>query len=145
MIEPINGDGDGDALAAVIEERIDLMAPTAASGRSVDPRVWTFAGVGMLAAGCVLLAVAWGLAAGQTQVSLQIPYVMSAGFPGVALVVVGIGLVVVGARETDARARRRQQQELIGLLVVLRDELKAVESVPAAPIARARRSRKAAG
>jgi hypothetical protein len=108
----------------------------------LDPRVWTFVGVALLAAGCVLLGVAWGYAAGQIQVALQIPYVLSAGFPGVGLVVVGIGLIVVGARETDARTRRRQQQELISLLGVLRDELKVAQPAPAAPAAPAARTRR---
>lgn len=90
---------------------------------TASPRWWTYLGVALLLAGCVLLAVAWGLAAGKTEVALQLPYLLSAGLPGVGLVVVGVGLVLVGVRETDARARRRQQQELVGLLTVLRDEL----------------------
>ena len=105
-------------------------------------KVWTYLCVALLVAGCVLLAVAWGLAAGKTEVALQIPYVLSAGLPAVGLVVVGIGLVVLGARETDALARRRQQQELIGLLTVLRDEIEAKQPVAVAPV---RRTRKAAG
>jgi hypothetical protein len=104
--------------------------------------MWTYLGVAAVVAGCVLLAVAWGLAAGHTQVAIQIPYVMSAGFPGVGLVVIGVGLVVVGVRETDSRARRLQQQELLVLLGVLRDEIAAK---PAAPAPRARAPRKAAG
>jgi hypothetical protein len=117
-------------------------------GRKLD-RVWIYLGVVVLAGGCVLLAVAWGLAAGKTEVALQIPYLLSAGLPAVGLVIVGVGLVVVGVRETDARIRRRQQQDLVGLLTVLRDELAskaavaASEPPPAAP--RPRRSRKAAG
>jgi hypothetical protein len=126
-----------------------------------DPKVWTYLGVALLVAGCVLLAVAWGLVAGKTQVSIQIPYLLSAGFPGVGLVMVGIGLVILGARESDARARRQQQEELINLLTVLREELNAepaaepvdeviAETVAATvadgitPPSRARRTRKAA-
>jgi hypothetical protein len=108
------------------------------------PKLWTYLGVALVAAGCVLLAVAWGLAAGHTQVAIQIPYVMSAGFPGVGLVVVGVGLIVIGVRETDARARRSQQRELLMLLGVLRDEL-AAKPEAQAPVARARRPRKVAG
>jgi hypothetical protein len=96
-----------------------------------------------LTGGCVLLAVGWGLAAGKSQVALQIPYLLSAALPGVGLVVVGVGLVVVGVRETEAKARRQQQQELAALITVLRDELAAKETP--APVARPRRARKAVG
>lgn len=120
-------------------------AKTRPASSGVDPRIWTYVGVAMLVAGCVLVAVAWGLVAGKTQVGLQIPYLLSAGFPGVGLVVVGTGLVILGAREVDARARRHQQQELVSLLTVLRDELNAEPVAPApSPPARPRRSRKSA-
>lgn len=109
--------------------------------RFVEPRVFTLLGIVLIAAGCVLLGVAWGLAAGQTQVSLQVPYVLSAGLPGVGLVVVGVGLAIVGARESDARARRRQHDELLTLLGLLREEVAASREEAAKP----RRTRRAAG
>jgi hypothetical protein len=109
------------------------------------PRIWTYLGMLALAGGCVLLAVGWGLAAGKSQVALQVPYLLSAALPGVGLVVVGIGLVIIGVRETDAKARRQQQQELAALITVLRDELAVREPVAAAPAARPRRVRKAVG
>jgi hypothetical protein len=118
------------------------------SEQRLDPRIWTYLGVALVAAGCVLLGIAWGYAAGQIQVALQIPYVLSAGLPGVGLGVVGIGLISIGSRESDARKRRSQQQELIGLLKALRDELKVVEPAPApaTPAPRTRRTtRKVAG
>jgi hypothetical protein len=117
--------------------------PTPSKG-GIDPRVWTYVGVALLVAGCVLVVVAWGLTAGKTQVGLQIPYLLSAGFPGVGLAVVGTGLVVLGSREADAQARRHQQLELVSLLTVLRDELNAEPVPPPSAPARPRRTRKAA-
>jgi hypothetical protein len=108
--------------------------------RALEPRVFTVLGILLIATGCALLGVAWGLAAGQTVVSLPLPYVLSAGLPGVGLVVVGVGMVVVAAREADARARRRQQAELLSLLGLLRDEVAALRDEPAP---KPRRTRKA--
>ncbi|HVV76362.1 MAG TPA: hypothetical protein VHC43_10030 [Mycobacteriales bacterium] len=107
--------------------------------RPFDPRVITVLGIVLIAAGCVLLGVAWGLAAGQVLVSEQVPYVLSAGLPGIGLVVVGVGLVVVGARESDARARRRQNAELLTLLGLLRDEVAALRETPPSKPRRARK------
>ena len=107
----------------------------------VNPRIFTYAGVALIAAGVVLLAVAWSLVAGKSQVALQVPYLLSAGFPGLGLVVVGVGAMVVGVRETDARARRRQREEMLGLMTALREELAAQPAKVAAP----RRTRKATG
>jgi hypothetical protein len=108
--------------------------------RALEPRVLTVLGVLLIAGGCALLGVGWGLAAGETLVSVQMPYVFSAALPGVGLVVVGVGLVIVGARESDARARRQQQAELLTLLGLLRDEVTALRDDPAP---KARRTRKA--
>jgi hypothetical protein len=110
--------------------------------RVLEPRVLTVLGILLNAAGCVLLGVAWGQAAGQTLVSLQVPYLLSAALPGVGAVVVGVGLVVIGAREADARARRRQQVELLTILGLLSDEIGALREA-AAP--KPRRARKVAG
>ncbi|HEX3901065.1 MAG TPA: hypothetical protein VHW74_18090 [Mycobacteriales bacterium] len=107
------------------------------------PRIWTYLGMLALAGGCVLLAVGWGLAAGKSEVALQVPYLLSAALPGVGLVVIAIGMVIIGVRETDAKARREQQKELAALMSVLRDELAAREIPAPALAARPRRSRKA--
>jgi hypothetical protein len=108
----------------------------------LNPRIVTYLGAALIATGVVLLAVAWSLVAGKSEVALQVPYVLSAGFPGAGLVVVGVGLLVIGVRETDAKVRRQQQQELIGLLAVLREDLAAPPVPPATP---KRRTRKAGG
>lgn len=87
--------------------------------RSV-PHAATYAGVLLVSVGAVLLAVAWGKVAGLTDVSLQVPYVLSAGFPGLALVAAGLTVVNVAAKQGDARERTRQVGELQDLLAELR-------------------------
>jgi hypothetical protein len=84
------------------------------------PNLATFAGVGVSIVGLVLLVVAWGKVAGLTNVALQIPYVISAGFTGLALVVIGLTVVNVSVKRTDALERTRQLTELRLLLSELR-------------------------
>jgi hypothetical protein len=109
--------------------------------RALEPRAFTVLGVLLIAVGCALIGVAWGLAAGETLVSTQVPYVLSAGLPGVGLVIVGVGLVIVGVREFDTRARRQQHTELLTLLGLLRDEVAALHEEAAPQPRRARKTR----
>lgn len=87
------------------------------------PHVGTWAGVLLAAAGAVLLAVAWVKVAALTDVGLQIPYVVSAGFTGLGLIAVGLTVVNVAAKQADTRERSRQSAELRGLLAELRTSL----------------------
>lgn len=84
------------------------------------PHLGTWAGVGLAAVGLVLVAIAWGRTAGLTNVGLQVPYVVSAGFTGLGLVVVGMTLVSVSAKRADAAERTRQLRELRDVLAELR-------------------------
>lgn len=84
------------------------------------PHLGTWTGVLLAAIGAGLLALAWGRTAGLTNVALQIPYVVSAGFTGLGLVAVGLTVVNVSAKQADARERTRQTAELRGLLSELR-------------------------
>ena len=87
------------------------------------PRWLTWAGVMTSALGLVLIAVAWGRAAALTTVALQVPYVVSAGFTGMALVIVGLAMVSVDAKRADTVERRHQLRELREVLVELRQAL----------------------
>jgi hypothetical protein len=84
------------------------------------PHLGTWAGVLLSAAGLVLVAVAWGRTAGLTNVALQVPYVVSAGFTGLGLVAVGLTVVNISAKQADAKERSRQVAELRELLTELR-------------------------
>ena len=83
----------------------------------------TWIGVTTSAVGLVLIAIAWGRTAGLTNVALQVPYVVSAGFTGLGLVVVGLTLVSITAKQADAAERSRQLRELRETLVDLRNQL----------------------
>jgi hypothetical protein len=82
--------------------------------------VWL--GLGAAAAGFVLIAIAWGQVAGETQVYLQLPYLVSGGLSGLGLIMVGVTVVNVAAKRRDARARQRQIDQLVSIL----EEVKAV-------------------
>ncbi|MCW2778741.1 MAG: hypothetical protein JWN17_2466 [Frankiales bacterium] len=84
------------------------------------PHAGTYAGIGLAALGVVLLAVAWGKVAGLTNVALQLPYVVSAGFIGLALVACGLTVISVTARQAEGVERRRQIAELRDVLAELR-------------------------
>ena len=84
---------------------------------------WTWIGVAVAAAGFVLLAIAWGQVAGETEVYLQIPYLVSAAFVGVGVIMVGLTALVVAAKEQDAAAHRREVDELLAAIEDLRQSL----------------------
>lgn len=87
------------------------------------PNLGIWAGVVVSTVGLVLIAVAWGRTAGLTNVALQVPYVVSAGFTGLALVVVGLTLVSITVKQADAAERSRQLRELRDVLADLRQQL----------------------
>ncbi|MCU1602284.1 MAG: hypothetical protein JWO22_2993 [Frankiales bacterium] len=100
--------------------RLAGVSRRAAAIRAI-PSIGTYLGVLVATVGLILLVIAWGKTAGIAgNVALQIPYVISAGFTGVALVVVGLTIVNVDAKRSDARERTRQLTELRGLLAELR-------------------------
>jgi hypothetical protein len=90
------------------------------SALRATPHLMTWTGIAVSTAGLVLLVVAWGRTAGLTNVALQVPYLISAGFTGVALVIVGLTVVNIDAKRTDSAERTRQLTELRGLLAELR-------------------------
>ena len=95
---------------------------TAAAVRAV-PHVATYFGLALTLAGGVLLVVAWGKVAGLTNVGLQMPYLVSAGCTGLALVAVGLTVVNLAAKHEDSVRRRAQVTELHTLLRELREAL----------------------
>lgn len=87
----------------------------------------TYLGIGVAALGFVLIAVAWGQVAGETNVALQMPYLISGGLFGLALVLVGLTVVNVAAKRRDAALRQQQTELLADALRELRTALGADE------------------
>lgn len=68
---------------------------------------WTLAAGLCLAGGAVLLLVAWYDISGTNQLYEQVPYLVSAGFAGLALVMVGSALLVAGRYDRVERRLAR--------------------------------------
>lgn len=75
-------------------------------------RLPTYVGVVVTAVGFALIALAWAKIAALTDVALQLPYLVSAGLTGLALVMVGLIVINIAAKRQDAAERARQMQAL---------------------------------
>jgi hypothetical protein len=84
------------------------------------PHIATYAGMALLVAGGALLVLTWVRVAALTNVGLQMPYVISAGVTGLALIAVGLTVINLSAKASDAALRRAQSGELRDLLAELR-------------------------
>lgn len=83
--------------------------------RPLSP-VPTYLGIAVAAIGFVLLIVAWGQSAGEVNVALQIPYLISGGMVGLGLIMVGVTIVNVAAKRRDAMLRAQQNDLLASAL-----------------------------
>src|SRR4051794_11439007 len=81
---------------------------------------WVWAGVVLCAAGFVLLVYTWGRVAGLLNVALQLPYIVSGGFTGIGLILVGLTVANIATKRQDAAERSRQLSELRELLSEMR-------------------------
>ncbi|MCA1711973.1 MAG: hypothetical protein LC789_10235 [Actinobacteria bacterium] len=75
--------------------------------RPLSP-VPTYLGIAVAAIGFVLVLVAWGQSAGETNVARQIPYLISGGMVGLGMIMVGVTVVNVAAKRRDALLREQQ-------------------------------------
>ena len=69
-------------------------------------------GLGCVALGLIFIGLGWNGAAGVDFASGQIPYLLSGGALGLALVVVGVGLIVVQNSRRDRSLLEAQLREL---------------------------------
>jgi hypothetical protein len=79
--------------------------------RPLSP-VPTVAGVVAVALGLVLIAVAWGGVAGEPEVNRQIPYLVSGGIFGLAVVLIGLTVINVASRRREIALREQHTQLL---------------------------------
>ena len=99
--------------------------PRSVSVRWLEPAslIPTYVGVLVIAVGFALIGVAWAEIAAQTDVALQMPYLVSAGFTGLGLVMLGIIVVSIAAKRQDGAERARQMQTLTEAMHALREEI----------------------
>ena len=72
----------------------------------------TYVGIVLTLAGFGLIALAWAKVAGETEVWKQMPYVVSAGFPGLGLILTGLLVINISAKRQDSVERARQLETL---------------------------------
>jgi hypothetical protein len=94
--------------------------------RPNDP--WSIAAVLCLAGGAVLLLIAWYDISGTANLYQQMPYLVSAGFTGLALIIVGSALLVAGRND---RVERRLAQLLDAITDAVENEGGNPEPEPA--------------
>lgn len=90
---------------------------------TATPGIATWIGVGLIAAGAIVVAVGWAKSAGITEVGRQIPILISAGFTGLGLLVVGVTIVNLSAKAQESQRRQEQADELASILAALRHRL----------------------
>jgi hypothetical protein len=93
--------------------------------RFLDPSspALIYLGVLVVIAGFTMLAIGWSSVAGEVDVWRQMPYVLSAGLPGVGLVMTGLVLVNVAVRRQDGANRRRENAMVAEALHKLQQSL----------------------
>ena len=92
---------------------------------ALDPTSYvpTYLGILLTLAGFGLIAIAWAKVAGLTDVWRQMPYLLSAGFPGLGLVMTGLLVINIAAKRQDAAERARQMETLTEALHDLKGAL----------------------
>lgn len=94
-------------------------------------RMFVYAGIAVVAVGFGLLAYTWVRVAALTAVPFQIPYLVSGGMTGLALILVGLVAVNIHVKLRHAARRDRQIAQLSELLDEIRVLLGGEEREPA--------------
>lgn len=122
MEEP--GDAQERAPQADSVGRSDAVQITLPSWLRPAAPTWVWLSVVVAVVGFVLIAVAWGAVSDESEVYRQLPYVVSGGIVGMAMVMVGLTVLNVATRQRDAAERERQIDRLVDVIEDLRLELR---------------------
>lgn len=101
---------------AVVREGEAAVPPRRRSAAPWVAASLLYGAVALVGIGFVLLAVTWGRIAALDAVALQLPYLVSGGLTGIALIVMGSCGLSIHQKSRDAAARSRQLRHLSDLL-----------------------------
>lgn len=119
----------GDPEAATGEAtKGEVPSPPAKPARRLTGRLQRFARVGagvwvgltIVAAGFGLIAYTWGEVAALLNVALQLPFLVSGGFTGLGLILLGLLVTNLAVKRRESLERARQLAEIREALVRLR-------------------------
>lgn len=85
----------------------------------------TWIGVVLVAAGFAAIFYTWGKVAGLLNVAQQLPYLVSGGLAGLALIIIGVTVIDVAVRRQDSYERRQQLSQMTRTLAELRELFEA--------------------
>jgi xanthine/uracil permease len=91
--------------------------------RPLSP-VPTITGVVVVGLGLLLIAVAWSQVAGEANVARQVPYLVSGGIFGLALVLIGLTVINVASKRRETALREQQTRLLADAVDQLGDTLR---------------------
>lgn len=87
-------------------------------------RTLVFGSLAVVGMGFAVLAFTWGQVAGEALVARQLPYIVSGGLTGLALVVVGTALCVVGAWRAERQADQWELERICALVREVADSVR---------------------
>jgi hypothetical protein len=93
-VETTPGQGSDGAAGRAADFRDEIAGMGIKTPVDADERRWLIAGLVLVVVGLVLIIAGYIGASGTVNVGLQMPYLISGGFLGLAVVVVGVGLFV---------------------------------------------------
>lgn len=121
---------EAETTPTVVPEPPPVVSASPSARRSglaliTDPTsvVPVYAGVVAVVAGFALIFISWSLVAGQSSVWLQMPFLLSTGFPGLGLIMAGLVLVNVSVKRQDGARRAAQMSALTEAVTELRRAL----------------------
>jgi hypothetical protein len=119
-------DSTGQSMSQLDTIDFEHSAPRSRWRLLTDPssHLPTYFGVVVAAIGFVMIGIAWAQVAGEVDVWKQMPYLLSAGLPGLGLVMVGLVVINISARRQDGAARARQMAALTEALRELQRSLR---------------------